>query len=38
MMTALRATRIELVPLAEAALELRTVPVDEYQRFGVLFG
>jgi ATP-dependent phosphofructokinase / diphosphate-dependent phosphofructokinase len=38
MMTALRATRIELVPLAEAVLELRTVPVDEYARFGVLFG
>jgi phosphofructokinase-like protein len=38
MMTALRATQIELVPLAEAVLELRTVPVDEYQRFGVLFG
>jgi ATP-dependent phosphofructokinase / diphosphate-dependent phosphofructokinase len=38
MMTALRATRIELVPLAEAVIELRTVPVEEYQRFGVLFG
>jgi phosphofructokinase-like protein len=38
MMTALRATQIELVPLAEAVLELRTVPVDEYARFGVLFG
>jgi 6-phosphofructokinase 1 len=38
MMTALRATEIELVPLAEAVAELRTVPVDEYQRFGVLFG
>ena len=38
MMTALRATRIELVPLADAVLELRTVPVDEYARFGVLFG
>ena len=38
MMTALRATRIELVPLADAVIELRTVPVDEYQRFGVLFG
>jgi phosphofructokinase-like protein len=38
MMTALRATRIELVPLAEAVFELRTVPVDEYARFGVLFG
>jgi 6-phosphofructokinase 1 len=38
MMTSLRATRIELVPLAEAVIELRTVPVDEYERFGVLFG
>ena len=38
MMTALRATEIELVPLAEAVAELRTVPVEEYQRFGVLFG
>jgi ATP-dependent phosphofructokinase / diphosphate-dependent phosphofructokinase len=38
MMTALRATQIELVPLAEAVIELRTVPVDEYERFGVLFG
>jgi ATP-dependent phosphofructokinase / diphosphate-dependent phosphofructokinase len=38
MMTALRATRIELVPLAEAVAELRTVPVEEYQGFGVLFG
>ena len=38
MMTALRATRIELVPLAEAIIELRTVPVEEYERFGVLFG
>jgi phosphofructokinase-like protein len=38
MMTSLRATRIELVPLAEAVAELRTVPAEEYQRFGVLFG
>jgi ATP-dependent phosphofructokinase / diphosphate-dependent phosphofructokinase len=38
MMTSLRATQIELVSLAEAVAELRTVPVDEYQRFGVLFG
>jgi 6-phosphofructokinase len=38
MMTALRATEIELVPLAEAVAELRTVPVEEYRRFGVLFG
>ena len=27
-----------LVPLAEAVIELRTVPVEEYERFGVLFG
>jgi ATP-dependent phosphofructokinase / diphosphate-dependent phosphofructokinase len=38
MMTALRATRIELVPLADAVAHLRTVPVEEYQRYGVLFG
>jgi 6-phosphofructokinase 1 len=38
MMTALRSTQIELVPLAQAVAELRTVPVDEYQRYGVLFG
>src|SRR5947209_4474376 len=38
MMTALRSTEIELVPLAEAVSELRTVPASEYQRFGVLFG
>jgi len=37
-MTSLRSTRIELVPLAEAVAEVRTVPVDEYRRFGVLFG
>jgi 6-phosphofructokinase 1 len=38
MMTALRSTRIELVSLADAVAELRTVPADEYQRYGVLFG
>jgi 6-phosphofructokinase 1 len=38
MMTSLQATRIELVSLAEAVAELRTVPVEEYERFGVLFG
>ncbi len=38
MMTALRGTEIELVPLADAVAELRTVPVEEYRRFGVLFG
>jgi phosphofructokinase-like protein len=38
MMTALRSTEIELVPLAEAVQHLRTVPVQEYDRYGVLFG
>jgi ATP-dependent phosphofructokinase / diphosphate-dependent phosphofructokinase len=38
MMTALRGTEIERVPLGQAVAELRTVPVAEYQRFGVLFG
>jgi 6-phosphofructokinase 1 len=38
MMTALRSTEIELVPLAEAVAEVRRVPVREYERYGVLFG
>jgi 6-phosphofructokinase 1 len=38
MMAALRGTQIELVPLGEAVAQLRTVPVEEYQRYGVLFG
>ena len=38
MMTALRSTEIQLVPLAEAVAQLRTVPLDEYEHFGVLFG
>jgi ATP-dependent phosphofructokinase / diphosphate-dependent phosphofructokinase len=38
MMAALRATQIELVPLAEAVSHVRTVPVEEYERYGVLFG
>jgi 6-phosphofructokinase 1 len=38
MMAALRATEIALVPLADAVATLRTVPVDEYARYGVLFG
>jgi 6-phosphofructokinase 1 len=38
MMTALRGTQIERVPLREAVAQLRTVPVEEYDRFGVLFG
>jgi 6-phosphofructokinase 1 len=37
-MTALRATQIELVQLSEAVAEVRRVPVEEYQRYGVLFG
>ncbi len=37
-MTALRATEIELVSLADAVAEVRRVPVDEYERYGVLFG
>jgi 6-phosphofructokinase 1 len=37
-MTALHATEIELVPLAEAVAEERRVPVREYERYGVLFG
>jgi 6-phosphofructokinase 1 len=38
MMTALRSTEIELVALGEAVAQLRTVPVQEYERYGVLFG
>ena len=38
MMVALRSTNIERVPLSEAVSALRTVPVEEYQRYGVLFG
>jgi 6-phosphofructokinase len=38
MMVALHATQIELVALAEAVAEVRRVPVEEYERFGVLFG
>jgi phosphofructokinase-like protein len=37
-MTALHATRIELVTLAEAVAEVRRVPAEEYERYGVLFG
>jgi ATP-dependent phosphofructokinase / diphosphate-dependent phosphofructokinase len=37
-MTALHSTQIELVPLAQAVAEVRRVPVEEYQRYGVLFG
>ncbi len=39
MMTALRSNDIELVPLADAVAErCETVPVEEYERYGVLFG
>ncbi len=38
MMTALHATEIGLVPLGEAVAEVRRVPVEEYGRYGVLFG
>ena len=38
MMTALHATEIELVKLAEAVAEVRRVPIEEYERYGVLFG
>jgi 6-phosphofructokinase 1 len=37
-MIALRSTNIELVPLGEAVAQVRRVPVDEYERFGVLYG
>jgi phosphofructokinase-like protein len=37
-MTALHATEIELVLLADAVAEVRRVPVEEYERYGVLFG
>jgi len=37
-MVALRGTRIELVPLADAVAELRTVPLEDYEAFSALFG
>jgi ATP-dependent phosphofructokinase / diphosphate-dependent phosphofructokinase len=37
-MAALRGTRIELVPLAEAVAELKTVPASEYETIAALFG
>jgi 6-phosphofructokinase 1 len=37
-MTSLRSTEIELVQLADAVAEVRRVPVEEYRRYGVLFG
>jgi phosphofructokinase-like protein len=38
MMTALRSTAIELVALRDAVAAVRHVPVEEYARYGVLFG
>ncbi|MGH2914348.1 MAG: 6-phosphofructokinase [Solirubrobacteraceae bacterium] len=37
-MTALHATEIELVALADAVAQVRRVPVAEYERYGFLFG
>jgi phosphofructokinase-like protein len=37
-MVALRSTEIVSVPLADAVNSIRSVPVQEYERFGVLFG
>ena len=37
-MTALHATQIALVALEDAVAEVRRVPVEEYERYGVLFG
>jgi 6-phosphofructokinase 1 len=37
-MTALRGTEIELVALADAVAEVRRVPLEEYERYAVLFG
>ena len=38
MMASLRGTEIKLVALADAVAQLRTVPAEEYARYGVLFG
>jgi 6-phosphofructokinase 1 len=38
MMTSLQGTAINLVTLADAVAEVRTVPTAEYERLGVLFG
>jgi 6-phosphofructokinase 1 len=38
MMTALHATKIVLVPLAEAVAQNRQVPVEEFERYRVLLG
>ncbi|HSO97519.1 MAG TPA: 6-phosphofructokinase [Solirubrobacteraceae bacterium] len=37
-MAALHGTDIRMVPLADALQEVRQVPLEEYQRYGVLFG
>ncbi len=37
-MTALQGTHVTLVPIADAVAQVRRVPVDEYERYGVLFG
>jgi phosphofructokinase-like protein len=37
-MTALHSTEIELVALRQAVAEVRRVPAEEYERYGVLFG
>ena len=37
-MAALHRTEIKLVGLSDAVAEVRRVPVEEYQRYGVLFG
>ena len=37
-MAALRGTEIALVDLADAVASLKTVPVEEYHRYDVLFG
>jgi ATP-dependent phosphofructokinase / diphosphate-dependent phosphofructokinase len=38
MMTALHGNEIKLVALADAVAEVRRVPIEEYERYGVLFG
>ena len=38
MMTALRSMNIELVPIKDAVVELRTVPADEYEAAAAFFG
>ena len=38
MMASLRGTEVQLVALADAVAEVRRVPLEEYRRYGVLFG